>query len=70
MAMIGTAVPDPLARHRLSHRYFAHPTALCYQLREPRAWEYRKRAHNVVYQARYRVAEWDHPLPPELSLPS
>jgi len=61
------AVPDPIARRRLFHRHFAYLTALRYQLREPRAWENSKRSQNVEYQAHYHVAEWDRPLPAELT---
>jgi len=56
------AIPDPAARRRLLLRHVAWLTALRYQLREPRAWENMQRAHNVEYQKRYRVVEWDTPI--------
>lgn len=60
------SVSDPATRQRVLYRHFAWLTALRYQLREPRAWENMKQAHNAEYRQNYQVAEWDRPLDAEL----
>jgi len=55
-------VEAPEARRRILYRHAAWVTALRYQLREPRAWENMRRAHNREYRRRYRVREWEDPL--------
>lgn len=57
---------DETARRRLIYRHIAWLTALRYQLREPRTWENMTQRHNVEYQKRYRVAEWEGKLDQEL----
>ena len=59
---IGDTIPDVSTRTRILHRHVAWVTALRYQLREARAWENMRRAANVEYRRRYRVAEWDEPI--------
>jgi ion channel-forming bestrophin family protein len=59
-------VPDEATRRRLFYRHFAWLTALRFQLREPRSWENRNRAHYAEYRRNYSVAEWNSRLEDEL----
>jgi putative membrane protein len=52
---------------KLVYRHFAWLTALRYQLREPRNWENRNRAHNTEYRRNYLIPESDGKLYDELA---
>ncbi|MEZ5398477.1 MAG: bestrophin family ion channel [Bryobacteraceae bacterium] len=60
-------IPEPAAQKRIFHRHFAWLTALRYQLREPRVWENQTRSYNAEFRRKFRVAESELPLEPELA---
>jgi ion channel-forming bestrophin family protein len=56
-------------RKHLIYRHLAWLTALRYQLRQPRAWEYQDQKSNRDFRRRYQIAvpEWTVPLETEIA---
>lgn len=52
---------------RLIHRHLAWLTALRYQLRQPRVWEYMEDSHNKEYKKYFKVPEEETPIDEELA---
>lgn len=60
-------VMDPPLHKEIIYRHFAWLTALRFQLRETKSWEYVKtRSYNREYMKYYKVPEWESDLDEEL----
>lgn len=57
---------DKTVHQKIIYRHFAWLTALRYQLREPRQWEYSDRIYNKEFRRFYKVPEWQGNMGAEL----
>jgi putative membrane protein len=57
---------DKAVHQRIIYRHFAWLTALRFQLREPKQWEYSDRIYNKEFRRFYSVPEWQSNLGNEL----
>jgi ion channel-forming bestrophin family protein len=57
---------DKSVHREIIYRHFAWLTALRFQLREPKSWEYSDRSYNIEYRRRYTVPEWQSKVEDEL----
>lgn len=66
-AMCRDYVAEPNRARQLAYRHLAWLTALRHQLRESKAWESMRRAHNAEYRKLYSVPERERTLESELA---